>query len=263
MPMLAKGGQHCFTRCVILSLLSVAFSTCVSTRLSVYGIFENFAGEPIQAFSLQFYLLFVEILMLGIYVADLALLYRYTGKTLFKSRWVRLRVIMIIAILIDNLICNATPNRVGHYTRFLRPILLIERLRNVRKIAGAIIESTPKILNVLVLLIFHIIFFGVVAYVLFRGIEGTTGDHLHVNDADRSHCNFLGYDLSIDETLAICSTFSKNCLDYFSSFYSSTLQLFILLTTANYPDVMMPVYECQPATSLFFIAYVSIGLYFL
>ena len=227
------------------------------------AFFENNAGEPIQAFSLQFYLLFVEILMLGIYVADLALLYRYTGKTLFKSRWVRLRVIMIIAILVDTLICIATPTRVGHYTRFLRPMFLIERLRNVRKIAGAIIESTPKILNVLVLLMFHIIFFGVVAYVLFRGIEGTTGDHLHVSYADRSHCNFLRYDLSDDMTLNFCSTFSKNCMDYFSSFYSSTLQLFILLTTANYPDVMMPVYECEPATSIFFIVYVSIGLYFL
>ena len=54
------------------------------------AFFENNAGEPIKAFSLQFYLLFVEILMLGIYVTDLALLYRYTGKTLFKSRWVRL-----------------------------------------------------------------------------------------------------------------------------------------------------------------------------
>ena len=99
------------------------------------AFFENNAGEPIKAFSLQFYLLFVEILMLGIYVTDLALLYRYTGKTLFKSRWVRLRIVMIIAILIDTLICIATPNRVGHYTRFLRPIFLIERLRNVRKIA--------------------------------------------------------------------------------------------------------------------------------
>ena len=150
----------------------------------------------------------------------------------------------------------------GHYTIF-KANFFNRTFAKRTKIAGAIIESTPKILNVLVLLMFHIIFFGVVAYVLFRGIEGTSGDHLHVSYADRSHCNFLRYDLSDDMTLNFCSTFSKNCMDYFSSFYSSTLQLFILLTTANYPDVMMPVYECEPATSIFFIVYVSIGLYFL
>ena len=90
---------------------------------------------------------------------------------------------------------------------------MIERLRNVRKIAAAIVESTPKILNVLVLLFFHITFFGVVAYVLFRGIEGTNGDHLH--NIDRSKCNFLGYDLNDQVRDVDCSTFSKNCKDYF------------------------------------------------
>ena len=122
------------------------------------------------------------------------LLYRYTGKTLFKSRWVQLRTVIIGIIFIDTMVCILTPTHLGHYTRCLRPIFLIERLRNVRKIAAAIVESTPKILNVLVLLFFHITFFGVVAYVLFRSIEGTNGDHLH--NIDRSKCNFLGYDLN-------------------------------------------------------------------
>ena len=80
---------------------------------------------------------------------------------------------------------------------------------------------------------------------------------------DRSKCNFLGYDLNDQVRDVDCSTFSKNCKDYFGTFYSSALQLFILLTTANYPDVMMPVYDCQSYTALFFVIYISIGLYFL
>jgi hypothetical protein len=240
-----------------------AFYLVVTAFNLSLAFWENDAGEAIKFGSVQFYLLFLELLFLCIYVADLCLLYRYIGKALLKSRWVQLRTIMICVIFIDTVVCIFTPQRVGHYTRFLRPLFLIERLRNVRKIAGAIFESTPKILNVLVLLFFHITFFGVVAFVLFRGVEGTMGDHLHVSDLDRTKCNFLHYDLGEPVSKVVCSTFSKNCKDYFGSFYSSTMQLFILLTTANYPDVMMPVYECQPYTALFFVVYVSIGLYFL
>ena len=238
-----------------------AFYLIVTACNLSLAFWENDAGQEIQYGSVQFYLLFLEIFFLAIYVADLALLYRYTGKTLFKSRWVQLRTVIIGVIFIDTMVCILTPTHLGHYTRCLRPIFLIERLRNVRKIAAAIVESTPKILNVLVLLFFHITFFGVVAYVLFRGIEGTNGDHLH--NIDRSKCNFLGYDLNDQVRDVDCSTFSKNCKDYFGTFYSSALQLFILLTTANYPDVMMPVYDCQSYTALFFVIYISIGLYFL
>ena len=39
------------------------------------------------------------------------------------------------------------------------------------------------------------------------------------------------------------------------------LHLFILLTTANYPDIMMPVYNCNAWSAWFFVAYVVIGIY--
>ena len=42
---------------------------------------------------------------------------------------------------------------------------------------------------------------------------------------------------------------------------SSILQLFILLTTANYPDVMMPVYNCNWLSFLPFGIYLVLGLY--
>ena len=57
-----------------------------------------------------------------------------------------------------------------------------------------------------------------------------------------------------NNAVPFCSVFAKNCKDYFNSFERSTLALFTLLTTANYPDVMMPAYDCSAWSSLFFIA---------
>ena len=44
---------------------------------------------------------------------------------------------------------------------------------------------------------------------------------------------------------------------------ASYYQLLILLTTANFPDVMLPAYNVSFWNSLFFISYLIIGLYFL
>lgn len=44
-----------------------------------------------------------------------------------------------------------------------------------------------------------------------------------------------------------------------STFYAMT----ILLTTSNFPDIMLPAMNTNPAFSLFFIIYLLLGLYFL
>lgn len=50
---------------------------------------------------------------------------------------------------------------------------------------------------------------------------------------------------------------------YFSSLQESIWSLLILLTTANFPDVMLPAYGLNKANAIFFILYLIIGLYFL
>uniref|UniRef100_A0A8C6YJN7 Two pore segment channel 1 n=1 Tax=Naja naja TaxID=35670 RepID=A0A8C6YJN7_NAJNA len=50
---------------------------------------------------------------------------------------------------------------------------------------------------------------------------------------------------------------------YFDTLESSLVNLFVLLTTANFPDVMMPSYSRNPWSCVFFIVYLSIELYFI
>uniref|UniRef100_A0A452SWU0 Voltage-dependent calcium channel protein TPC1 n=1 Tax=Ursus americanus TaxID=9643 RepID=A0A452SWU0_URSAM len=50
---------------------------------------------------------------------------------------------------------------------------------------------------------------------------------------------------------------------YFSTLENSIVSLFVLLTTANFPDVMMPSYSRNPWSCVFFIVYLSIELYFI
>jgi two pore calcium channel protein len=47
---------------------------------------------------------------------------------------------------------------------------------------------------------------------------------------------------------------------YFDSLMHAVYKMFILITTANYPDVMLPAYEVLKSHSLFFFAYTFIGL---
>ena len=60
-----------------------------------------------------------------------------------------------------------------------------------------------------------------------------------------------------------CSTYNGVCTDYFNSLSASLLQMFILITTANYPDIMMPVYRCSNYSAIFFATFLILGLYIL
>ena len=49
--------------------------------------------------------------------------------------------------------------------------------------------------------------------------------------------------------------------DYFNSVGHAFIHLFILVTTANFPDVMNPYTECSGWAFIFFATYIVIGLY--
>jgi hypothetical protein len=50
---------------------------------------------------------------------------------------------------------------------------------------------------------------------------------------------------------------------YFPNYMESWLNMFILMTTANFPDVMLPAYEKNRLYCIFFIFYVCLQVYLL
>ncbi|MEE6517004.1 hypothetical protein FKM82_026886 [Ascaphus truei] len=111
-------------------------------------------------------------------------------------------------------------------TRALRPIFLVDcrYCGAVRRNLRQIFQSLPPFIDILLLLLFFMVIFAILGFYLFSP-----------NSAD----------------------------PYFSTLENSLVSLFVLLTTANFPDVMMPAYSRNPWSCVFFIVYLSIELYFI
>ncbi|KAM9810932.1 LOW QUALITY PROTEIN: two pore channel protein 1 [Neosynchiropus ocellatus] len=111
-------------------------------------------------------------------------------------------------------------------TRALRPIFLVDcrYCGAVRRNLRQIFQSLPPFIDILLLLLFFMVIFAILGFCLF----------------------------------------STNKLDpYFNTLENSIVSLFVLLTTANFPDVMMPAYSKNSWSCVFFIVYLSIELYFI
>ncbi|XP_072839619.1 two pore channel protein 1 isoform X2 [Pogona vitticeps] len=111
-------------------------------------------------------------------------------------------------------------------TRALRCIFLVDcrYCGAVRRNLRQIFQSLPPFIDILLLLLFFMVIFAILGFYLF----------------------------------------SPNKSDpYFNTLENSLVNLFVLLTTANFPDVMMPSYSRNPWSCVFFIVYLSIELYFI
>ncbi|KAJ8308032.1 hypothetical protein KUTeg_012906 [Tegillarca granosa] len=101
-------------------------------------------------------------------------------------------------------------------------IIIIRRaFRNIRR-------TVPEILNVLILFLLSVLLFALLALKLFT---------------QRSNLEYPGGD------------------KYFRNYFDSIWDLYVLVTTANNPDVMMPAYDENNWFALFFVIYLIICLY--
>jgi hypothetical protein len=116
-----------------------------------------------------------------------------------------------------------------------------------RQIGTSILKSIPKILDVLILLLLTILLFALVGFLMLSGVTGTFPAIEAVDQSvGNDTCNFVeGYDMTLNATnfdpfVPYCSTWGGRCRDYFNSVAHSFMHLFILISNANYPEVMIP-----------------------
>ena len=189
-----------------------------------------------------------DVLWLALVLFDLGLQVLYTGLAVARTRgWLWAKLIVLIAIIL-NLIANAATGA-PYLARALRPVLLIERMRNVRKIAATTIETIPRVASVVVLLVLNLMGHSILGFLLFAGIETGNCNVIRRNNPP-VNCSTLLYP-------------PDSCDNYFASLGESTLHMFELLTAVNFPTVALPAMRCNPYAALFFISYIIIAVYLL
>ena len=114
-------------------------------------------------------------------------------------------------------------------TRALRPVFLAENhfMSGVRRFLRQLMESLPPILDIMGLMMLMITIYSILGFYLLGPTKANSGS------------------------------------PYFQSLTDSMVNMFVLLTTANFPDIMMPSYSDNMWYSVFFISYLGINLYFL
>ncbi|XP_060043257.1 two pore calcium channel protein 1-like isoform X2 [Erinaceus europaeus] len=115
------------------------------------------------------------------------------------------------------------------WSRALRPVFLINfpESRQIRRAFRSIRNTLPDILYVFLLFMFSVLIFSLMALKLFgdRGLKTVEGS------------------------------------PYFTNILEIAFELYVLVTTANSPDVMMPAYDFNWWYSLYFITYIIINTY--
>lgn len=169
----------------------------------------------------------IELICLAAISVRVILMYRWVGmRKMARRPGTVLKVLAIAGMCIEALIVIGRNKGHLRLTRLLRPLFVIDNYYSAgaRRVLRQIAQSFFPILDMLLLLLFFIFMFGIIGFY----------------------------------------TFSSSSVDpNFSTLHDSLVSLFVLITTANFPDVMMPSYSANPWAFVFFLFYLVFGLYFL
>merc|ERR1719193_515986 len=175
----------------------------------------------------------IELLCLMFLLFHLGHEYLFSKKNIFWKDGKHIVLLTIIFLsVIDICICTGLDEYGKPYirlTRVLRPFVIVNipEGRQVRRAFRNIRRTLPEIGSVLILFSLILGIFGLMVFKIF----GKRGWH------------------------------KINGSEYFSNFPDSYWDLYVLVTTANNPDIMMPAYNDNPWFCLFFIIFLVICLY--
>ncbi|XP_038570705.1 two pore segment channel 3 isoform X1 [Micropterus salmoides] len=141
-------------------------------------------------------------------------------------------LVIIMLTLVDMIIYGALEAAncyAVRWSRVLRPLLLVNVTegRQLRRAFRSIRNALPQIFYVFLLFMFSLLIFSLMALKLLgkRGLKTVEGT------------------------------------PYFTNYLEVVFDLYVLVTTANSPDVMMPAYNTSSVFAIFFILYILINTY--
>ncbi|PAA53464.1 hypothetical protein BOX15_Mlig010695g8, partial [Macrostomum lignano] len=136
-----------------------------------------------------------------------------------------------------------------HVHRALRPFFLVQNSSMMKKTIKYLHRTVPQVLTVLILIAVYLLIFTLIAMCIVQPID------LALDRANDTDGGGAAPD-EADNKTAIVGISSE-----FSSFPQSLFNMLVLLTTANNPDITVRSYNFNRLYSLFFMAYLFIGLF--
>ncbi|XP_059832033.1 two pore channel protein 2 isoform X2 [Hypanus sabinus] len=175
----------------------------------------------------------IEALCLIVFIVDVITKSYLIGWEEFqKSKWLIAYILILAASAIDWTVslCFFCEEKV-RVRRILRPFFLLQNSSMMKKTLKCLRRTLPQITSVMLLLALHLLLFTMIAMLLFARGQNEKED--------------------------------KEWRTYFKNWPESVTSLLVLLTTANNPDVMIPIYSRNRCYALFFITFSIIGTYLL
>uniref|UniRef100_A0A8C9KPX1 Ion transport domain-containing protein n=1 Tax=Panthera tigris altaica TaxID=74533 RepID=A0A8C9KPX1_PANTA len=206
--------------------VAIYFFICVDLSLA---LFEEPALFPLPFLATSL----AEVLCLTAFFGRLVHFAKVTPQMVFWKDMKNICIMVTIVLTLIDLIIYGSLEAVNvhsvRWSRALRPVFLINfpESRQIRRTFRSIRNTLPDILYVFLLFMFSVLIFSLMALKLFgdRGLKTVEG------------------------------------LPYFTNILDIVFELYVLVTTANSPDVMMPAYNFNWWYCLYFITYTIINTY--
>ncbi|ESO94329.1 hypothetical protein LOTGIDRAFT_232558 [Lottia gigantea] len=196
-----------------------------------------FVEKPAVSFTAPYWAtILIELVCLGFFIFRFCHAAYVEQSSSFWKDTKHIIVLCTIILMILDIICyiiwvNVAPDtNPVRWSRPLRPLFIVNFSdgKQVRRAFRNIRKTVPEILNVLILFFLSVLLFALLALKLF------------------SKRNSLTY---------------PNGDPYFKTYLDCIWDLYVLVTTANNPDVMMPAYDYNPWFAIFFVCYIIVCLY--
>lgn len=200
----------------------------------------------------------IEFICLLLLIADAYIKSRIYGyRHLRSNKWLVVEMVCLFVSVVDwTLSISIGCRETVRVRRMLRPIFIIQNSSLMKKILNSLRKTLSQILGVLLLMGLHLFIFTLFAMLLFPKRKGPA----YLHNSTHTDDNFIPSIISNSSEKNETNTDNGESM-YFKTLIDSFMNLLVLLTTANNPDVTLPAYRDNRLAALFFIVFLIIGLY--
>ena len=239
----------------------------------------------------------IEIICLLVFLADCIIRLKLLGWRRFIVQpcliiYASAIVISFLDLIVSLSFCHMRdrefPESLGYMLRirrFFRPLFFVLLSRVMRKMMKAIALTFPRILTVIMLLVIHLYVFAMIGLLVFPRPQPISADidipglppmltefyNSSISDGE-NHTTFSEFyaarnilvknvsNASTGPTESVGFYQLEGGLKYFNTVFDAFISL-IVLTTASHPDVMVPIYQYNRFSAIYFILFLGIGAY--